>query len=154
SAVHRTGTRWAADRSQIGEDIMSVSHNVGARETRPFAGGAGEPLTPEPIMQLAFGFEASKALLCAVELGVFGALAAGPLDAQTLSRRVGLPPRGALDFLDTLVSIGMLVREGGRYSNTPSTNLFLDPAKPSYVGAMLDLCNDRLYGDWSHLSEA
>ena len=133
---------------------MSVSHDTGVREPRPFAANAGESPTPESIMQLAFGFEASKALLSAVELGVFGALAAGPLDAHALGVKVGLHPRGAYDFLDALVSLDLLAREDGRYSNTPTSSLFLDPGKPSYIGAMLELCNDRLYADWHHLSEA
>ena len=41
------------------------------------------------------------------------------------------------DFFDALVALGMLEREDGRYANTPATELFLDRAKPSYVGGML-----------------
>ena len=33
----------------------------------------------------------------------------------------------------------------GRYRNTPATELFLDRAKPSYVGGMLEMANARLY---------
>ena len=37
-----------------------------------------EEPTPDHIMEIGFGFFASKTLLTAVELGVFDALAAGP----------------------------------------------------------------------------
>ena len=93
------------------------------------------PLTPEPILQLGLGFWASKTLLSAVELGLFTVLAeTGPLDAETLRGRLELHERSAEDFFDALVALGMLEREDGRYSNTPSTDLFLDRAKPTYVG--------------------
>nr|WP_232004732.1 methyltransferase dimerization domain-containing protein [Mycobacterium sp. ACS1612] len=50
-------------------------------------------------MQLGFGFWASRALLSAVELRIFGLLAqTGPLDAEQLRDRLGLHPRGARDF--------------------------------------------------------
>jgi hypothetical protein len=111
--------------------------------------------TPERIMQLGLGFWGSKTLLSAVELGLFTELAGGPLDAQTLGDRLGLHPRAARDFLDALVALRMLERDaGGRYANTPETDAFLDRAKPSYVGGMLEMANARLYPFWGSLSEA
>jgi len=48
----------------------------------------------------------------------------------------------------------MLVRERDRYANTAETDLFLDPAKPSYMGGLLEMLNFRLYGFWASLTEA
>ena len=48
---------------------------------------------------------------------------------------------------------GMLERDDGRYANTPATELFLDRAKPSYVGGILEMANARLYGFWGSLTE-
>ena len=48
----------------------------------------------------------------------------------------------------------MLEREDGRYRNTPETELFLDRAKPTYVGGMLEMANARLFGFWGSLTEA
>jgi hypothetical protein len=112
-------------------------------------------VTPDAILQLGCGFWGSKALLSAVELGLFSQLAdAGSLDAEELRERLGLHPRGATDFFDSLVALGMLERDDGRYSNTPATELFLDRAKPSYVGGLLEMANARLYGFWGSLTEA
>src|SRR5262249_26512378 len=61
-------------------------------------------VTPDPILQLGFGFWGSKAVLSAVELGLFTALAPGPLDGEALRERLGLHPRGARDFFDALVA--------------------------------------------------
>ncbi len=48
----------------------------------------------------------------------------------------------------------MLERQDGRYSNTPETDLFLDRAKPSYIGGILEMANARLYPFWGLLTEA
>jgi hypothetical protein len=111
-------------------------------------------LTPERILQLGFAFWGSKALLSAVELGLFTELAKGPLDAETLRARFGLHPRSARDFFDALVALRMLERRGGRYANTPETDLYLDRNKPSYLGGWLEMGNGRLYPFWGSLTEA
>ena len=112
------------------------------------------PVTPDAIMQLGLGFWGSKTLLSAIELGVFTELAAaGPLDLEKLRERLGLHERSTRDFFDALVALGMLEREDGRYSNTPATDLFLDRAKPSYVGGILEMSNARLYQFWGALTE-
>lgn len=105
-------------------------------------------------MQTAFGFMASKVLLSAIELGLFTELAKGPLDVHAVRKHFRLHERGTLDFLDALVSVGLLSREGGLYRNTPETDLFLDRGKPSYMGGMLEMANTRLYGFWGSLTEA
>src|SRR5712691_2285798 len=105
-------------------------------------------------MQLGSGFWASKTLLSAVELGIFSDLARGPAEAETLRNRLGLHSRGALDFFDALVALGLLERTDSRYANTPATDLFLDRAKPSYIGGILEMFNSRLYGYWGSLTEA
>ena len=61
-----------------------------------------DAITPDSILQLGMGFWGSKTLLSAVELGVFTELSAGPLDGETLARRLGLHPRSARDFFDAL----------------------------------------------------
>src|ERR671925_2208350 len=115
---------------------------------------AAADVTPDAIMQLGFGFWGSKTLLSAVELGVFSELAdAGELDGQALRGRLGLHPRSARDFFDALVALGMLERENGSYANTPATDLFLDRAKPTYMGGLLEMLNARLYGFWGSLTE-
>jgi O-methyltransferase domain/Dimerisation domain len=111
-------------------------------------------LTPDRIMQTGLAFWPSKILLSAIELGLFTELARGAEGFAALSGRLGLHPRSALDFLDTLVALGFLTREGDRYANTPETDLFLDRKKPSYVGGILEMANHRLYPFWGHLTEA
>jgi len=113
-----------------------------------------QPLTPERILQTGLAFWASKTLLSAIELGVFTELAQGAQPHDALASRLGLHARASRDFLDTLVALGFLQREGVRYGNTPETDLFLDRTKPSFVGGMLEMANHRLYPFWAHLTTA
>ena len=108
---------------------------------------------PDAILQLGLAFWGSKALLSAVELGLFTTLADGPLTGETLTAKLGLQPRGTTDWLDALVSLGMLRRTGGHYANSPATDLFLDRAKPTYLGGMLEMAGARLYPFWGSLTE-
>src|SRR5665213_3580582 len=109
--------------------------------------------TPDHILQVAFGFWASKTLLSAIEMELFTELAKQPLSLDEGAARLSLHPRSARDFLDTLVALGFLERTDGVYSNTPETDLFLDKRKPSYIGGMLEMANVRLYPFWGRLTE-
>ncbi len=113
----------------------------------------GDQPTPEHIMQIGFGFWASKTLLSAVEMGVFTELAKRPEGLEELTGRLGLHPRSARDFFDALVALGFLERRDGKYSNTRDTDLFLDKHKTSYIGGILEMINHRSYGHWGHLTE-
>jgi hypothetical protein len=88
-----------------------------------------------------------------VELGLFTELAKGPLSADDIRARLNLHERSVRDFLDALVALGMLQREQARYANSPATDLYLDRAKPTYVGGMLEMMSARLFRFWADLTE-
>lgn len=118
------------------------------------------PAAPSPdlILDTGLAFWRAKALLSAVELGLFTALADGPLSAEQLRRRLGLHPRAMPDFADALLALGFLQREGSGeralYANTPATEAFLDRREPGYIGGWLEMANARLYPFWGRLTEA
>jgi len=109
-------------------------------------------------MQVGSGFWASKTLLSAVELQVFTALSGTAMSGMDLGTKVGLAPRGTYDFLDALVALGFLERDGdgedARYSNTADTAAFLDKRAATYIGGILEMFNSRLYGFWGDLTAA
>lgn len=114
--------------------------------------------TPEKILQVGMGFWASKTLLSAVELGLFTELGDDDSSGAEIERSLGLHPRATYDFLDALVALGFLEREGSgpgaRYLNTPETARFLNRNGPEYVGGLLEMANARLYRFWGDLTEA
>lgn len=114
-------------------------------------------INPSKIMEVGMAFMASKTLLTAVNMGLFTYLATGQLSVPEIRNKLGLHERGLYDFLDTLVTLGFLKRDGLKetsiYSNSEETELFLDKNKPSYIGGILQMANNRLYGFWNDLEE-
>jgi hypothetical protein len=104
------------------------------------------------------GFWPSKTVLSAVELELFTNLGAEAMTGEELGEQLGLHPRAIYDFLDTLVALRLLERDGdgsdGRYRNTEETATFLDKRSPAYIGGILEMSNARLYRFWGDLTEA
>lgn len=118
-----------------------------------------DTLSPARLFDIGRGFNAAKVLLSAVELELFTLLAArGPMTGREIEAALGLHPRATWDFLDALVALQILEREGdgvaGRYANTPESGAFLDKAKPGYVGGIMEMQNARLYRFWADLTPA
>jgi len=115
-------------------------------------------LDPSHILEVGVGFWPAKTLLSAVELDLFSLLGGASMSGEEVGARLGLHPRAIDDFLDALVALGFLERDGqgtdGRYRNSAEAAAFLDKERPSYVGGFLEMCNDRSYGFWGELTEA
>jgi precorrin-6B methylase 2 len=114
--------------------------------------------SPENIMQIGTGFWASKILLSAVKFQLFTLLAENnSMSAQQIKSALNLQctNRNVYDFLDALTAFHFLNREGlletARYSNSNDTAIFLDKNKPSYIGGILEMLNNRLYNNWGNL---
>jgi hypothetical protein len=115
-------------------------------------------LDPSHIMQVGMGFWPSKTVLSAVELELFTHLGSDEMTGDEIGEKLGLHPRGIYDFLDTLVALRFLERDGdgsdGRYRNTADSAAFLDKTSPTYIGGILEMSNARLYRFWADLTEA
>lgn len=115
--------------------------------------------TPNPnyIMEVASGYGVSRALLSAVGLGLYTRLADGPLTLEEIMAEFGLVRRPAMDFLDLLVSVDLLGRDGdgagARYHNTEATAAFLDQNQPGYIGGIIDNWDRRNYRFWADILE-
>jgi hypothetical protein len=114
--------------------------------------------TPDSIMQIGTGFWASKVLLSAVKFQIFTTLAERKtMSAAEIKSHLGFKctDRNVFDYLDTLTTFGFLNREGiletAKYSNSINTDFFLDTKKTSYIGGILEMLNNRLYGFWGNL---
>jgi hypothetical protein len=117
--------------------------------------------SPELIMQIGTGFWASKILLTAVNFQLFTHISkTGSMSAKEIKSvlKLNCTDRHFFDFLDVLVSFGFLNRKGllenAEYSNSIDTDTFLDKGKPSYIGGILEMMNNRLFGFWGSLDEA
>src|SRR6266496_812768 len=147
-----TRRTYAITRTSSAEARRSIRW----RTTPPRGLTMNTQIDPSRILQLGEGFMASKTLLSAVELGLFTRLGGTALTGAQLAAELGLHPRAIPDFPDTLVALGLLDRDGdgpeAGYRNTAQTAAFLDRTSPSYVGAVLEMCNARLYRFWGDLT--
>ena len=114
--------------------------------------------SPESILQIGTGFWASKILLSAIHFQLFTHLAdKKSRSAQEIKSllKFKCTDRNVYDFLDVLTILGFLDREGlletALYSNSINSDTFLDKNKPSYIGGILEMMNNRLYGFWGNL---
>ena len=112
-------------------------------------------LDPSKIMQVGTGFFGTKTLLTAVNMDLFTILAKRELSGTDIQSRLGLHSRSLYDFLDALVAMGFLKRKGLKkeaiYGNAEDADFFLDKNKPTYIGGILEMCNNRLYPFWNNL---
>jgi O-methyltransferase domain/Dimerisation domain len=112
-------------------------------------------VSPDLIFETGFAFWKAKALLSAVELGLFTELGDASLPCEALAGRLGLHARGARDFFDALVALELLERDAdGRYSNQLACARYLDRRKPTYIGGTLEHLDARLYQSWGRLTQA
>lgn len=72
------------------------------------------------VIDLMTGYQQAAILTAAARVGVFDALAAGPLTAAAVTEELGTDPATTLALLDSLAGLGLLVAEDGRYAATPS----------------------------------
>ncbi len=116
--------------------------------------------SPATILQIGTGFWASKILLTAVNFELFTHLAKqSSMSATEIKSLLNLncSDRNVFDFLDCLTGFGFLKREGlletSRYSNTLDTDTFLDKEKPSYIGGILKMQDNRAWEYWRNLDD-
>ncbi len=108
-------------------------------------------LTPERIMQFAWGFAPTVILCTAVEHKLFDRLAGQGKDVPTLARESGLSERGLRIVLDSLVGLNLLRREQGRYTLSAEADAFLVSSKPAYYGGFFRHMNTQLIPNWLQL---
>lgn len=110
---------------------------------------------PEQIFELANAFLASRALITAVEVGLFDEVAArdGMTRGEVQETFEFADHRGVRDFLDVLVSHDLLERDGNDYRLTPLSERYLTDGE-SYVGDYVQMSGERMYRSALGLSDA
>ena len=81
-----------------------------------------------PMLDIYMPMMKSAAIVAAARLGLFEALAQGPLDEPALAQRTRSDAVGVRTLADFLVALGYLQRSGTAYANTDSTQRWLTSA--------------------------
>ncbi len=107
---------------------------------------------PDDLYELIRGFMPSRAVLTALELDVFTALGEGA-SAKELAREIHADPRATEMLLNLLVSLKLLQKNDGRFTNAPvSRRYFVKGARDNARPALLHIAN--LWRRWSTLTAA
>ncbi len=107
------------------------------------------------ISQIAYGFMASKVLFAALDLDLFGLLAAAPKTSARLAADTGLVRERLEILLTACVGLGLLVKQGDTYANAPASQSYLVRSAPSYFGDYYRFQIDRqVYPAFERLPDA
>ncbi|XP_062039145.1 acetylserotonin O-methyltransferase [Lepus europaeus] len=115
-------------------------------------------MAAEQLEEYARGFMVSQVLFASLELGVFEALARGPLSAEAVAARVAGSPRGTRLLLDAGAALGLLVVHPGSgealYANSAAAAAHLTRAGPDSQRRLLGYLGGDAYRCWAHLADA
>lgn len=90
-------------------------------------------LAPLTMMHTHISLLRARAIMVATKLGMFDALADGPLDAAQITERIGAQAMATLKLANALVACGYLRHRSGRYALTPFTRKWLLADQPGSV---------------------
>lgn len=111
------------------------------------------PMDPSPIMELTTGYWASQAFLTANRIGLFEALAEGPLSPGQVAESLSLGVRPTDLLLKACTALGLLDTDGAGYRNSALSQAFLVPGSPGYLGNAARFTDD-LYDVWGGLERS
>ena len=109
--------------------------------------------TPERILQLTGGAQATALVGAAVEAEVFTRLEAGAMTADELAKAASMSPRGTQALLDGLVALNLITLSGGKYANSPDASAFLVEGKATSLTGLARI-GLRAMTDWAKLPQA
>ena len=112
----------------------------------------GRGVSARPVVEDLWGSWKAQALVAAIDMDVFGHLAAGKRSVGEIAAAAHATPRGMRGLLDALVSMRYLGKRGDRYNLRPLADIFLVPGRPSYVGSLAMLTRST-WDDWPRLAE-
>lgn len=111
------------------------------------------PLTPERIMQFAWGYAPPLALEAAIRHRVFDVLDSGPMSLREIHQATGASERGLSAILNFLVGLDFLRKEtDGKFALAPESAAFLVSTKPGFQGGLIRHTSEQLLPNWLQLN--
>ena len=111
-------------------------------------------LTPERILQFAWGYAPPLVIEAAIRHHVFDVLDSGPKSIPEMSHETGASERGLKAIMNVLVGLDFLSKDQqGTYSLTPESAAFLVSTKPGFQGGLVRHTSEHLVPRWLRLNE-
>jgi ubiquinone/menaquinone biosynthesis C-methylase UbiE len=110
-------------------------------------------VTPDRIMQMAWGYAPPLIIEAALRHNVFDALHQSPQSATQLAKKARVSERGMNAILNALVGLQLLERKGGRYRLTPESAAFLVSTNARFHGTFFRHTTEQLIPKWLQLHQ-
>lgn len=111
-------------------------------------------ITPERILQFAWGYVPPLVLEAAIRHHIFDVLDAGPKTLNEVQSQTGASARGLRAIMNVLVGLNFLSKDAqSRYALTPESSTFLVSTKPGFQGGLIRHTSEHLLPKWLHLNE-
>ena len=114
---------------------------------------SAQELSPRPLMRILGDFANSQILDASLEYDFFTLIDKGFRSAEGIARQAGTDARATRIVLDSLPALGLIEKRDGKYSLTPTAEVFLVQGKPSYVGDFRHVAL-ALWDGMAHLKES
>jgi SAM-dependent methyltransferase len=98
---------------------------------------------PGLVFEMLMAHQRSAALKAAIDLDVFRAIGEGPGDIASIARQCSSSERGMRVLCDFLVISGVLTKDDGKYSHTPTSAVFLDPRSPASLASVAQFLGNQ-----------
>jgi hypothetical protein len=108
---------------------------------------------PGELLEVSSYFWKTCTLHTAVKMGVFTVIGDGQLTGEEISQKLDGAQRGVQRLLDALVAMELLVKTNAKYSNTPSSKIYLAKDSAKYIGHIISH-HRHLVESWSQLDQA
>jgi hypothetical protein len=112
-----------------------------------------EELSPRALMRILGDFANSQILDAALEYDFFTLIHKGFHNAEEIARQAGTDARATRIVLDSLPALSLIEKRDGKYTLTPTAELFLVKGKPSYCGDFRHVAL-ALWDGMAHLKES
>lgn len=109
-------------------------------------------MTTVRLQNIAQSYGQSAALMAAVELGVFTAIAKGAGTFDEIAQAAGILPTNAERLVVLLSAAGLVEKEGGRLRNAEDVQRFLVEGEPGYMGPWITFTKPQ-WNEWGRLAE-
>jgi predicted O-methyltransferase YrrM len=106
----------------------------------------------QEIQKIASGFREARILLSAIDLGIFTALADSKLTSTRVAEKIGTDPGATDRLMNSLCVLGLLVKHGEDFENTPAASTYLREDSDRYMAGLAH--TSHTYHSWGTLTDA
>jgi len=111
-------------------------------------------VSPERIMQFAWGYAITLVMEAAIRHRVFDVLDNGPMNIDDLQQATGASRRGLGAIVNVLVGLNLVSKDlQENFFLTSESSAFLVSAKPSFMGGIIRHTSEHLLPNWLKLND-